>query len=97
MPWDADALFAYLRDGWHPDHGVARGPMAEVVSNLSSVPDSDIRAIATYMAGVFGAPTPDRKRRGDEVLAQVEIDFRDGVANQRGRRSDLCGGLRDLP
>src|SRR5664279_1030519 len=24
VPWTADALFAYLRDGWHPDHGVAR-------------------------------------------------------------------------
>jgi mono/diheme cytochrome c family protein len=72
VPWDADALFAYLRDGWHPDHGVARGPMAQVVSNLSSARDSDIRAIATYMAGVFGAPTPDRKRRGEEVLAQVK-------------------------
>ena len=71
VPWDADALFMYLRDGWHPDHGVARGPMAQVVSNLSSVSESDIRAIATYMAGVFGAPTPDRKRRGDEVLTQA--------------------------
>jgi mono/diheme cytochrome c family protein len=71
VPWDADALFAYLRNGWHPDHGVARGPMALVVSNLSEVPGSDIRAIATYMAGVFGAP-PDRKRRRDEVLAQVK-------------------------
>ncbi len=71
VPWDADALFAYLRDGWHPDHGVARGPMAQVVSNLSEVPQSDIRAIAVYMAGVFGAPTPDRKRRGEAVLAQI--------------------------
>jgi mono/diheme cytochrome c family protein len=72
VPWDADALFAYLRDGWHPDHGVARGPMAQVVSNLSSVPQDDIRAIATYMAGVFGTPTPDRKRQGEAVLAQVK-------------------------
>ncbi|MEA2940704.1 MAG: hypothetical protein QOD09_1233 [Bradyrhizobium sp.] len=72
VPWDADALFMYLRDGWHPDHGVARGPMAPVVSNLSSVPESDVRAIATYMAGWFGAPTPDRKRRGDEVLTQAK-------------------------
>jgi mono/diheme cytochrome c family protein len=72
VPWDADALFIYLRQGWHPDHGVARGPMAQVVSNLSSVPESELRAIATYMAGVFGAPAPDRKRRGDEVLAQVK-------------------------
>ena len=71
VPWDADALFAYLRDGWHPDHGVARGPMAQVVGNLSSVPPGDVRAIATYMAGVFGPPAPDRKRRGEEVLAQA--------------------------
>jgi mono/diheme cytochrome c family protein len=71
VPWDADALFGYLRYGWHPDHGVARGPMAQVVSNLSSVPESDIRAIATYMAGVFGAPTPERKRRGEHALAQA--------------------------
>ena len=71
VPWDAEALFAYLRNGWHPDHGVARGPMAEVVSNLSSVRESDVRAIAIYMAGAFGPP-PDRKRGGDEVLAQVK-------------------------
>jgi mono/diheme cytochrome c family protein len=72
VPWDADALFGYLRNGWQPDHGVARGPMAEVVSNLSQTPDSDIRAIATYMAGVFGAPAPDRKLRGEEVLARIK-------------------------
>jgi mono/diheme cytochrome c family protein len=72
IPWDADALFAYLRDGWQPDHGVARGPMAEVVSNLASVKESDVRAIATYMAGVFGAPTPERKRQAEAVLAQVK-------------------------
>jgi mono/diheme cytochrome c family protein len=72
VPWNAEALFGYLRDGWHPDHGVARGPMAQVVGNLSSVPESDIHAIATYMAGQFGLPTPDRKRRGDEVLTQAK-------------------------
>ncbi len=72
IPWNAEALFAYLRDGWHPDHGVARGPMAQVVSNLSEVAPSDISAIATHMADVFGVPTPDRKRQGEAVLAQVK-------------------------
>jgi mono/diheme cytochrome c family protein len=71
VPWDGEALFGYLRNGWHPDHGVARGPMAEVVSNLSSVEESDVRAIALYMASVFGAPTPDRRHRAEEVLAQA--------------------------
>jgi mono/diheme cytochrome c family protein len=72
VPWNADALYTYLREGWQADHGVARGPMAQVVRNLSSVPDSDIRAIATYMAGVFGAPTPEARQRGEQVLAQVK-------------------------
>jgi mono/diheme cytochrome c family protein len=72
VPWNAEALFAYLRDGWHPDHGTARGPMAEVVSNLSSVPDSEVRAIAAYMAGKFGVPSPDRKREGEAALAKAK-------------------------
>ena len=55
-PWTAEALFHYLRYGWDADHGVARGPMAEVTANLSSVPESDVRAIAFYMASVSGAP-----------------------------------------
>jgi mono/diheme cytochrome c family protein len=60
--WDAEALYFYLRNGWHPDHGTARGPMAQVVSNLSSVPASDVHAIATYMADVLGPQRPARNR-----------------------------------
>ncbi|MDB5616802.1 cytochrome c [Tardiphaga sp.] len=72
VPWTAEALFTYLRTGSHPQHGVARGPMAQVVSNLSSVPEEDVRAIATYMAGVAGAPTPDRQQRGNEAMARID-------------------------
>jgi mono/diheme cytochrome c family protein len=57
LPWTTDALFHYLRYGWDSDHGVARGPMAEVTANLSSVPESDVRAIAVYMTSVFGPST----------------------------------------
>ena len=71
VPWDAAALYAYLHRGWHPDHGTARGPMAEVVSNLSQVPPSDVRAIAIYMADVFGPSPPDRRREGEAMLAQA--------------------------
>jgi mono/diheme cytochrome c family protein len=71
VPWDRGALYAYLRDGFHPDHGTARGPMAEVVSNLSSVSPADVRAIATYMADISGPPTPERQRQGAAALAQA--------------------------
>ena len=92
--------------GSHPDHGAARGPMAEVVSNLSSVPESDVRAIATYMAGVFGAPTPDRKRQGDQVVADAKsfhqvvadaVALRAGFAGKCRRRIDLRRGLCHVP
>ncbi|MBV8925698.1 MAG: cytochrome c [Bradyrhizobium sp.] len=72
VPWDADALYAYLRDGFHPDHGTARGPMAGVVRNLSVVPADDVRAIASYMADVFGAPSAERRERGEAALAQAK-------------------------
>ncbi len=79
VPWDADALYAYLREGFHPDHGTARGPMAEVVSNLSAVPSSDVRAIAIYMADVFGTPSQDRKRQGEAALAQARTPAKTGA------------------
>jgi mono/diheme cytochrome c family protein len=69
VSWEAGALYGYLHRGWHPDHGTARGPMAQVVSNLSRVPPSDVRAIAIYMADVFGPPAPDRKR--EAALAEA--------------------------
>ena len=72
LPWDAEALYRYLRQGWDAYHGVARGPMAEVVSNLSSVRESDVHAIAIYMTSVFGAPTQERLRKEDAAWARMK-------------------------
>jgi mono/diheme cytochrome c family protein len=77
IPWTGGALFSYLRHGWQADHGTARGPMAEVVSNLSRVNESDVRAIATYMASVFGAPSPERIKQGEAVVAQAKSPAND--------------------
>ncbi|ANB76750.1 aldehyde dehydrogenase [Paraburkholderia phytofirmans OLGA172] len=52
VPWSEDELFSYLRYGHAPLHGVAAGPMAPVVSDLTALPDSDIRAMATYLASL---------------------------------------------
>ena len=72
VPWDSEALFHYLHQGWDADHGVARGPMAEVVSNLSSVKESDVRAIAVYMASMFGEPSQDRLRQAGKARPQIK-------------------------
>jgi len=67
-PWDAAALAFYLHNGWHRDHGVARGPMSEVTENLSTVPAADVQAIATYIASIAGTrstePAPARQPGG---------------------------------
>ncbi|CAB3729704.1 molybdopterin cofactor-binding domain-containing protein [Paraburkholderia rhynchosiae] len=52
VPWSEDELFSYLRFGHAPLHGVAAGPMAPVVADLAALPDSDIRAMATYLASL---------------------------------------------
>ncbi|CAM2160303.1 cytochrome c [Paraburkholderia tropica] len=52
VPWTEDALFAYLRTGFSPEHGVAAGPMAPVVAGLADLPESDVRAIAHYIASL---------------------------------------------
>ncbi len=86
--------------GWDPDHGTARGPMAEVASNLSSVNENDVRAIATYMADVFGAPTSDRIQHGEAVIAQAKV-LNPSPTQVPGRTSSWCGdfccSLRHLP
>jgi mono/diheme cytochrome c family protein len=97
VPWDADALYAYLRDGSHPDHGTARGPMAEVVRNLSAVPAGDVRAIAVYMADSFGAPSADRKRQGEAAIAKAKAAPAQDGANMPGAAiyAAACAGCHD--
>jgi mono/diheme cytochrome c family protein len=69
IPWDADALYAYLRRGWHGLHGVAGGPMAPVADNLASVPAPDLKAIAVYVASLMGEPAQERREQGERLAA----------------------------
>ncbi|WP_370113045.1 c-type cytochrome [Bradyrhizobium sp. USDA 329] len=50
--WDEAALADYLAHGFHPQHGTAQGPMANVVDNLSQVDPSDVGAMAYYLASL---------------------------------------------
>jgi len=51
-PWTREELYDYLRTGTSMLHGTASGPMFPVVQGLGALPDSDVRAIATYFADV---------------------------------------------
>jgi mono/diheme cytochrome c family protein len=71
VPWTADSLHIYLRQGWHAQHGISRGPMAPVTTNLASVPEADVRAMAVYVAERMGAPGRDKTARAEAVLARA--------------------------
>ncbi len=47
--WTADSLMHYLRGGVERNHGVAAGPMGPVAHELTTVPESDVRAIAVFI------------------------------------------------
>jgi len=71
VPWDAQALGLYLRDGWHDLHGAARGPMAPVIDNLAALPDSDRQAMAGYVAAIAGEPSAERRQAAQALIARV--------------------------
>ena len=88
MPWTADSLYAYLRQGWHSDQGVANGPMAEVTGNLDLLPDSDIRAIAVYLDSLMGIPSAERKQRGEQALKAAAAASDLVLASTSGEQGD---------
>ena len=64
------------------------GPMAEVVSNLSAVPDSDVRAIAIYVADIWRADPRNASARAKPCLRRRKQPMRRlAQANAAGRRS----------
>ncbi|WP_280338123.1 c-type cytochrome [Salinicola acroporae] len=65
VPWSETALYDYLRTGRAAHHGVAAGPMAPVVAGLGELPESDVRAIAHYVASFM--PTAVDAAQASEI------------------------------
>lgn len=53
VAWTDEALAAYLARGWHPQHGVARGPMAPVTRELAKADPRDVAAMARYVVSLM--------------------------------------------
>ena len=108
VPWTNESLFNYLRAGWDKDHGVAAGPMKEVVANLGLVPDTDLAAMAAYIQAIGGEPTAERQRQGQELVSRSRgVESADasrvdpGNPDGRAIYAAACAGChengRDLP
>jgi nicotinate dehydrogenase subunit B len=83
--WTDQALFDYLRDGHSKDHGSANGPMAEVVRSLSALPDEDIRAMATYLAGTMSEEAAAQQKQA-AIAAAEQAKAAAAMAEPKGAR-----------
>ena len=91
--WNAEDLHMYLSKGWHDRHGDAHGPMAAVAANLSSVPDADLKAIATYVAAVMGKRALPLEKRALESTSSNDT----GAAIYAATCASCHDGTRPLP
>lgn len=74
VPWDEDALVNYLYDGWDEEHGIAAGPMRDVVGHTAALAEDDVSAIATYLLSL------QEGRAADEGVADEANSFAEAVA-----------------
>jgi nicotinate dehydrogenase subunit B len=107
VPWSAQDFFDYLRTGYSPVHGPAGGPMGPVVTELSALPDSDIRAMASYLASYNRPDVSAAERAAAQKTAEANAaaaratltDPRAGrlyegacaVCHEGGEQQDLFG------
>lgn len=88
VPWDVDAMTAYLRTGIATGHSIAAGPMRGVVRALQEASDDDVRAMAEYVVSLGN---------GDVQRAQSQPVLEDDSAQGRGARiyATACGTCHD--
>jgi mono/diheme cytochrome c family protein len=74
LAWTVDSLAAFLKTGWHAEHGDARGPMAAVTEDLGRVADSDVHAMSTYLgSNMHGRLVAQRHRHADASTSKGSI------------------------
>lgn len=71
VPWDKEKLAFYLANGFQQIHGVSRGTMAPVTTNLGVAAPEDVSALAAYVADRMGTPSPERAAKGEQALAKA--------------------------
>ena len=86
IPWSEDELYAYLRTGESRFHGVAAGPMAPVVKELTALPEQDIRAMAVYLASFNETAIDQPAQQALAVQLEASTGTRDVAAASAGAR-----------
>ncbi len=100
VAWSAAEVHDYLRLGGTAHHGVAAGPMSEIVHAGYALPDdSDVRAVATYIASLNGSADreDDAARIVANALSRSRYDAMQSIDHGGPRRSPVHRRLRALP
>ena len=105
VPWTAEALQSYLRNGIAEQHAMSAGPMQEVTRDLSHVSDEALRAIATYIVSLDKRSADERARHAETALERARkmqamrgnaiYDGACADCHDRGRAEE--GGALELP
>jgi mono/diheme cytochrome c family protein len=85
LQWTADALVNYFLDGWDKDHGIAAGPMIEVVNELAGLTEGDAYAIATYILS-FQDQSGSEEGADAAIAFAAEREFDGGAAPVGGQQ-----------
>ena len=98
VPWTADALTTYLREGLAESHAMTAGPMTDVVHNLARAPAEDVRAIATYVASLDSRSPAERERAQASALAAAGRAKAPDAARDAGHAvyAGACAECHDL-
>lgn len=100
IPWDAAALAFYLRNGFHSQHGIARGTMGIVTHDLAQAAPEDVDAMAAYVTGLMKAPSAERIARGQRLLKEPNVaqpSKEEGAKIYEETCRGCHGGRRELP
>lgn len=102
IPWEPVALASYLRRGYHPQHGVARGTMGLVTNELAQAPEADVQAMAAYAVSLMGPVSDDRLKRAATLAANplaMRADAPKGASAALYESACLAchDGRRELP
>jgi nicotinate dehydrogenase subunit B len=91
IAWTEGEFYSYLRQGHSIQHGAAAGPMASVVRAMTPAPDSDIRAIAHYLASLQDSSHSPRQEQTSDLIARAAQGAPLPGAAQR-QFEGSCGG-----
>jgi mono/diheme cytochrome c family protein len=73
IPWTEEQLQTYFSTGFAADHGMAAGPMMGVSTDLQSLPEADLTALATYIASF--APAASATRTAEATAAAQKTTY----------------------